>query len=346
FYKSSESSIPRETSLRDDVVVRGSDEPYSEPDIDPDIQAEIDEFIAYADALRAEWIDARVVVETTAREEVEMSVRGMVEVIESIQRDQGHKIIATGQQSVVQSERISELEWDNMRLRGILDVASQRVTFCQSFYNINGGENGDDYEGGNRGVNGNGNDNGNGGGNDNGNGNGNGAAERYPQFFEGCRAEVWGGRFLEFGVWEGNGELIRELVGTAYVSQYEDVPYEDVSNLDQASLEMEKRTVGVFHELLSLSLYKRIPVPILGKFCEEYRFSNAFSSVFTRHSGIFYMSLKGGIKTAMLREAYCGDELIDRDPLLKINDNLNELMAEGYNQREEQLKLQKQAVKC
>ncbi|GKE26145.1 hypothetical protein Tco_1441529, partial [Tanacetum coccineum] len=37
-----------------------------------------------------------------------------------------------------------------------------------------GGENGDDYEGGNRGVNGNGNDNGNGGGNDNGNGNGNG----------------------------------------------------------------------------------------------------------------------------------------------------------------------------
>nr|GFA03573.1 protein WHAT'S THIS FACTOR 1 homolog [Tanacetum cinerariifolium] len=135
-------------------------------------------------------------------------------------------------------------------------------------------------------------------------------------------------------------EWIRDWMERPYVS-----PYEDVSNLDQASLEMEKRTVGVFHELLSLSLYKRIPVPILGKFCEEYRFSNAFSSVFTRHSGIFYMSLKGGIKTAMLREAYYGDELIDRDPLLKINDNLNELMAEGYNQREEQLKLQKQAVK-
>ncbi|GJY93346.1 hypothetical protein Tco_0509128 [Tanacetum coccineum] len=56
---------------------------------------------------------------------------GAIKVIESIQRDQGHKIIAMGQQSVVQSERISELERDNTRLRGVLDVASQRVTRFQ-----------------------------------------------------------------------------------------------------------------------------------------------------------------------------------------------------------------------
>ncbi|GKG34198.1 hypothetical protein Tco_0436894, partial [Tanacetum coccineum] len=123
---------------------------------------------------------ARVVVETDAREEVETSARGMVEVrvdrvthhvvsddileptyeegaidvtyemlgdlvqrfhyhtmeipvhrvhvIESIQRDQGHMIVATGKQSVVQLERISELERDNTRLKGMLDVTSQRVT--------------------------------------------------------------------------------------------------------------------------------------------------------------------------------------------------------------------------
>nr|GEV21333.1 putative reverse transcriptase domain-containing protein [Tanacetum cinerariifolium] len=90
--------------------------------------AKIDECIAYADALRAEGIDARVVIETAAREEIETSVRGMVEVIESIPRDKVHMIIATGQQSVVQSERISELKLDNTRFRGMLDVASQRVT--------------------------------------------------------------------------------------------------------------------------------------------------------------------------------------------------------------------------
>ncbi|GKG48577.1 hypothetical protein Tco_0512724, partial [Tanacetum coccineum] len=51
-----------------------------------------------------------------------------VQVIESIQRDQGHKIVVTSQQSVILSERISELERDNTRLRGTLDVTSQRVT--------------------------------------------------------------------------------------------------------------------------------------------------------------------------------------------------------------------------
>ncbi|GJX05137.1 hypothetical protein Tco_0191053 [Tanacetum coccineum] len=73
--------------------------------------AEINECIAYADALRVIGIDARFVVEA----------------IESVQRDQGHRIIVTGQQSVDMMERIRELERDNRRLRDIMDVASQRV---------------------------------------------------------------------------------------------------------------------------------------------------------------------------------------------------------------------------
>ncbi|XP_073300680.1 protein WHAT'S THIS FACTOR 1 homolog, chloroplastic-like [Primulina huaijiensis] len=134
-------------------------------------------------------------------------------------------------------------------------------------------------------------------------------------------------------------EWIRDWKELPYIS-----PYSDVSHLDQASPEMEKRSVGVFHELLSLSIYKRVPVPILGKFCDEYRFSNAFSSVFTRHSGIFYMSRKGGIHTAMLREAYNSEELIDRDPLLEIRDKFIELLDEGQQQRADQLRLQKEMV--
>ncbi|GJT36818.1 hypothetical protein Tco_0936683 [Tanacetum coccineum] len=181
--ESSKSSVPRETSLRDDIVVRGSDEPHLEHDIDPKIQADIDECITYADALRADRIDAKVVVKAVAREEAEASTRGPIEVsvervthpvvpddipgpdqeegaikvtyetlrdlvqrfhdhtveipghrvqvIEGIQRDQGHMIVVTGQQSDVLSERISELEQDNTRLRGTLDVASQRVSRLQ-----------------------------------------------------------------------------------------------------------------------------------------------------------------------------------------------------------------------
>ncbi|GKB47263.1 hypothetical protein Tco_0898016 [Tanacetum coccineum] len=50
-----------------------------------------------------------------------------IQVIESVQRDQGHKIIATGHQSADILERIRELERDNRRLRDIVDVESQRV---------------------------------------------------------------------------------------------------------------------------------------------------------------------------------------------------------------------------
>ncbi|KAI3449608.1 hypothetical protein Pfo_006273 [Paulownia fortunei] len=134
-------------------------------------------------------------------------------------------------------------------------------------------------------------------------------------------------------------EWVRDWMELPYIS-----PYEDVSHLDPASPEMEKRMVGIFHELLSLSIYKRVPVPILGKFCEEYRFSNAFSSVFTRHSGIFYMSLKGGIQTAMLREAYKREELVDCDPLLEVKNKFVELLDEGRQQRAEQLRMSREMI--
>ncbi|GKC89057.1 hypothetical protein Tco_1149706, partial [Tanacetum coccineum] len=117
--KGSEPSRYRGTDLKMDDDVERSDG----IDIDPDIQVEIDEFIAYADALRVRGIDARVVVEAVDREEIEMVARGPVEVrvdrvshprfhdhtkeipvhrvqaIRSVQRDQGHRIVEIGQQS-------------------------------------------------------------------------------------------------------------------------------------------------------------------------------------------------------------------------------------------------------
>ncbi|GJW78695.1 putative reverse transcriptase domain-containing protein [Tanacetum coccineum] len=126
----------RKTSLRDDVVVRGSDEPHLEHDIDSEIQAEIDECIAYADALKASGIDPRVAVEAVDQEDIKTCTRGPVEVrVERVTHptvpddipepaqeegavkvtyetlgDLGHKIVATGQQRAILLERISELE--------------------------------------------------------------------------------------------------------------------------------------------------------------------------------------------------------------------------------------------
>ncbi|GJU29136.1 reverse transcriptase domain-containing protein [Tanacetum coccineum] len=117
---------------------------------------DIDECIAYADALRDRGIDARVVVEDIDRDEIETSVRGpvkvrfnrvthpvvaddilepaqggAVEVMYETLEDLVQRIIATGQQSADMLERIRELERDNMRLRDMMDVASQRVARSQ-----------------------------------------------------------------------------------------------------------------------------------------------------------------------------------------------------------------------
>ncbi|GER24808.1 ubiquitin carboxyl-terminal hydrolase family protein [Striga asiatica] len=135
-------------------------------------------------------------------------------------------------------------------------------------------------------------------------------------------------------------EWVKDWMELPYIS-----PYEDISSLGPASPEMEKRMVGVFHELLSLSVHKRVPVDVLGKFCHEYRFSNAFASVFTRHSGIFYMSLKGKIQTAVLREAYKGEGLVDRDPILEIKDKFIELLNEGQKMRAERFRVDRDLIR-
>ncbi|GKD54798.1 hypothetical protein Tco_1288185, partial [Tanacetum coccineum] len=141
---------PREISLRDDAIVRVSDEPHFEQDIDPEIQAEIDECIAYADALRDRWIDARVVVEAVDQDETETGVRGPIEVrVErvthpvmpedipepaqegAVEREQGHRIVGVESIVTALTERVAELERDDMRLRGTASVESQRVDQLQ-----------------------------------------------------------------------------------------------------------------------------------------------------------------------------------------------------------------------
>ncbi|GJS83021.1 hypothetical protein Tco_0749562 [Tanacetum coccineum] len=67
-----------------------------------------------------------VVIQDLYDHMVEISFHRVI-VIESFQSDQGHRIMATSQQSVAMSERIGMLEWDNMRLRGMLGVERQRV---------------------------------------------------------------------------------------------------------------------------------------------------------------------------------------------------------------------------
>ncbi|GKC48618.1 putative reverse transcriptase domain-containing protein [Tanacetum coccineum] len=121
---------------------------------------------------------SHVVMDPAGRHDITKPAQeeGDIEVIESIQRDQGHRIVATSQQEVLEARDAA---------RNLKPLAEGR--------DEQGDKNDDDYEGrnergngngnGNGGVNGNGNgggnDNGNGNGNNNGNGNGNGGGNGY-----------------------------------------------------------------------------------------------------------------------------------------------------------------------
>nr|GEW99993.1 hypothetical protein [Tanacetum cinerariifolium] len=124
--------VPKETGLG--VDVKDSYEPYIEPNIDPDVQENIDECFAYSDVIRARRTDVRVVVETAIEEEVESSARGTVEVdprVVPVIKDNGHRITGVDLEVTTMTERISALERDITRLRGMLDVQSQRVDRLQ-----------------------------------------------------------------------------------------------------------------------------------------------------------------------------------------------------------------------
>nr|GEW47439.1 reverse transcriptase domain-containing protein [Tanacetum cinerariifolium] len=113
-----------------------------------DLEVEINECITYADALRARGIDARVVVETVAREEVETSARGTVEdrddrvtypvVFDDIPEPSKEGAMEVnyemlGNLGAVMSERINELERDNMRLKGMTmpNIRSRAKITCE-----------------------------------------------------------------------------------------------------------------------------------------------------------------------------------------------------------------------
>ncbi|XP_012066025.1 protein WHAT'S THIS FACTOR 1 homolog, chloroplastic isoform X2 [Jatropha curcas] len=139
--------------------------------------------------------------------------------------------------------------------------------------------------------------------------------------------------------WVKSWERFREFNSTPYIS-----PYADARDLSEGSKEMEKRTVGLVHELLSLTLWKKLSLVKLGHFSREFNLPEKLNVLLLKHPGIFYVSNKYQIYTVLLREAYNGSELIDRDPLVVVKDKFGDLMQEGlheYNQRHRLINLEK-----
>uniref|UniRef100_A0A6P6FQ12 protein WHAT'S THIS FACTOR 1 homolog n=1 Tax=Ziziphus jujuba TaxID=326968 RepID=A0A6P6FQ12_ZIZJJ len=139
--------------------------------------------------------------------------------------------------------------------------------------------------------------------------------------------------------WLKSWERFHEFNSTPYIS-----PYLEPRGLVEGSKEMEKRTVGLVHELLSLTLWKKASIVKLGHFRREFALPEKLNILLLKYPGLFYVSNKYQIYTVLLREGYNASELIDKDPLVVVKEKFGELMQEGlheYNRRHHLLNLEK-----
>ncbi|XP_047334152.1 protein WHAT'S THIS FACTOR 9, mitochondrial [Impatiens glandulifera] len=106
-------------------------------------------------------------------------------------------------------------------------------------------------------------------------------------------------------------------------------PYEDSSRLDPNSEIMEKRVVGVLHELLSLTIHKKTKRNYLRSLRQELNLPEKFTRIFTRYPGIFYLSLKCKTTTVALKEGYRRGRLVNPHPLVRLRDKFYYVMRTG-----------------
>ncbi|KAK2384522.1 hypothetical protein P8452_39391 [Trifolium repens] len=131
-----------------------------------------------------------------------------------------------------------------------------------------------------------------------------------------------------FGLKRKSMEWLKEWQKLPYTS-----PYTDVSNLDIRTDVSEKRVVGVFHELLHLTLHKQTERKNVSNLRKPLALPQKFTRAFERHPGIFYISKKNDTQTVVLREAYNGGQLVQKHPLVKIREEFANLLKKGLLDR-------------
>lgn len=110
-------------------------------------------------------------------------------------------------------------------------------------------------------------------------------------------------------------------------------PYEDISGYDLRSLEaqkrMEKRAVAMIHELVSLTVEKKMTLERIAHFRMTMNLPKKLKEFLLQHQGIFYISTRGNhgkLHTVFLREAYKKGELVEPNDLYLARRKLADLI--------------------
>ncbi|KAI3921907.1 hypothetical protein MKX01_005596 [Papaver californicum] len=132
--------------------------------------------------------------------------------------------------------------------------------------------------------------------------------------------------------WVKTWEKFHEFNATPYISYNM-----NVRDFMEGSNEMEKRAVGLVHELLSLTLWKKV----------EFKLFEKLNVILLKHPGIFYTSSKYQ-SPLLLREGYNGSALVNKDPLVIVKEKFGDLIQEGlteFNRRQQAVNLEKKKNK-
>lgn len=112
-------------------------------------------------------------------------------------------------------------------------------------------------------------------------------------------------------------------------------PYADAKGLTAGLLEFDKRAVAIMHEMLSFTLEKRLVTDHLTHFRREFVMPQKLMRLLLKHFGIFYVSERGKRFSVFLTEAYEGQELIEKRPLVLWKEKLLSLV--GYRKKKKHL---------
>ncbi|MFS7976732.1 putative plant organelle RNA recognition domain-containing protein [Helianthus anomalus] len=97
-------------------------------------------------------------------------------------------------------------------------------------------------------------------------------------------------------------------------------PYLNAKRFEVSDPKARKRAVAVLHELLSLTMEKRLTSGQLDAFHSELRLPARLLLCLIKHHGMFYITNKGAKSTIFLKEAYDGSRLVDKCPILTFRD--------------------------
>lgn len=151
------------------------------------------------------------------------------------------------------------------------------------------------------------------------------SSDEYRQFKSGKTSLVFSMSFPKgYGGQKKVKAWMEEFQKLPYIS-----PYEDSRRIDPNSELMEKRVVGVLHEILSLAIHKKTKRNYLRSLREELNLPHKFTRLFTRYPGIFYLSLKCKTTTVALREGYRRGKLVDPHPIACLREKFYHVMRTG-----------------